>query len=140
LAIRIVPRARRPISSAASAVDREAEQAGVAGDALGQLLVAVVLQVLDDAEARAQGSRDQPRSGGGADQREAWQLEADRAGGRTLTEDDVDLVVLHGRVEVLLGDAAEAVDLVDEQDVAVLEGVGQDRGQVAGLLDGRDRW
>jgi hypothetical protein len=28
------------------------------------------------------------------------------------------------------------VDLVDEQDVALLEGVGEDRGQVAGLLDG----
>ena len=48
----------------------------------------------------------------------------------------VDGEVLHRRVEDLLDRVVEAMDLIDEQDVALIE-VGQDRGQVARPLDGR---
>src|SRR5256884_6007425 len=41
---------------------------------------------------------------------------------------------LHRRVEDLLDDAGQTVDLVDEQDGAVLE-VRQDRGEIAGTFD-----
>src|SRR5256885_14020968 len=41
---------------------------------------------------------------------------------------------LHRRVEDLLDDAGQTVDLVDEQDGAVLE-VRQDRGEIAGAFD-----
>src|SRR2546430_5828493 len=41
---------------------------------------------------------------------------------------------LHRRVENLLDDAGQTVDLVDEQDGAVLE-VRQDRGEIAGTFD-----
>src|SRR5690606_21087448 len=67
----------------------------------------------------------------------ARELEPYGARRRPLAQHDVDLELLHRGVEVLLSDAAQAVDLVDEQDVALLEGVREDRGQVAGLLD---RW
>ena len=55
-----------------------------------------------------------------------------------LSDDPGDEEVLHGRIEDLLDDTAEAVDLVDEQDVVGLE-LGQDRHHVAGTLDGRTR-
>src|SRR2546422_8114329 len=42
--------------------------------------------------------------------------------------------LLHRRVEDLLDDAGQTVDLVDEQDGAVLE-VRQDRGEIAGAFD-----
>ena len=45
-------------------------------------------------------------------------------------------MVLHRRIEDLLHIGREAVDLVDEEDVARFE-VGQDRGKVAGLGDDR---
>lgn len=61
------------------------------------------------------------------------QLDLNRACRGTLVEHDVDLVVLHGRVEVLLDNGAEAVDLVDEEHVARVE-AGQQTGQVARLV------
>ena len=68
------------------------------------------------------------------------QLDLDRARRRPLADDEVELVVLHGGIEDLLDRRVEPVDLVDEQDVAVLE-VGQQRGEVAGLGDDRaPRW
>ena len=45
-------------------------------------------------------------------------------------DQDVELEVLHGRVEDLFDGPGQTVDLVDEQDVAVLQ-VGEQRGQVA---------
>src|SRR2546430_9414549 len=42
--------------------------------------------------------------------------------------------LLHRRVEDLLDDARQTVDLVDEQDGTVLE-VRQDRGEIAGAFD-----
>ena len=53
-----------------------------------------------------------------------------------LADDDVDPEVLHGHVQQLLGRAGDAVDLVDEQHLALAE-AGQYRGQVAGALDRR---
>jgi hypothetical protein len=52
------------------------------------------------------------------DQGEAGQVQAQAARPRPLPSTDVDLEVLHGRVEDLLDGPGEAVDLVHEQDVA----------------------
>ena len=49
---------------------------------------------------------------------------------------DVDPEVLHRHVEQFLGRAGDAVDLVDEQHLALGE-AGEQRGEVAGPLDGR---
>ena len=64
------------------------------------------------------------------------QFEGDGGGAGALADDDVDAEVLHRHVEHLLGGPGHAVDLVEEEDLALLEG-GQDRGQVARVLDGR---
>ena len=49
---------------------------------------------------------------------------------------DLDLEVLHRRIEKLLDDRPESVDLVDEQDVALAQ-IGQRADQVTGLLERR---
>ena len=66
------------------------------------------------------------------------EVEAEAAGAfGPLADDDVYGELLHRGVEDLLhGDAAEAVDLVDEEDVSRLQ-AGEQGGQVAGALDGR---
>jgi hypothetical protein len=65
------------------------------------------------------------------------------AGGGALADDDVELVVLECGVEFFFEDGLDAVDLVEEEDLAVAE-VGEDGGEVAldlesgarGLLEG----
>jgi hypothetical protein len=99
---------------------------------VGQVLGLVVLQPLHDAEAVAQGRGQQPGARGGADQGERRQVELDGARRRPLADHDVELEVLHRRVQHLLHHRAQPVDLVDEQHVAGLE-VGQQRGEVAGF-------
>src|SRR5437660_1287215 len=69
--------------------------------------------------------REEAGAGGGADQREPREVEADGSRARALPDDHVELEVLERRVQQLLDRAGEAVDLVDEQDVALLE-VGED--------------
>ena len=70
------------------------------------------------------------------DHRERRDLQRDRGGARPLADDDVDPEVLHREVEHLLGGARHPVDLVDEEDVAVVH-PGEDRGQVAGVGERR---
>ena len=52
---------------------------------------------------------------------------------RPLADDQVELEILHRRIEDLLDRRREPVDLVDEQHVARLQ-VGQQRGEIAGAL------
>src|SRR5690606_21902008 len=52
-----------------------------------------------------------------------------------LVDDEVDAEVLHGGIEELLDDGAEAVDLVDEEDIAAIE-IGEDAHQVTGTFQG----
>ncbi len=70
---------------------------------------------------------------GGAGEGEARQAGAIDARVGALVEDDVDGEVLHRRVEQLLHHLRQAVDLVDEEDVALFE-VGEDAYQVAAAL------
>ena len=136
LAMRGVPRERLAISAAPSASQAMpricAERRTMRVSSSG----AVELQALDDAEAVAQRRGQQAGAGGRADQGEGRQVELDRARRRALADHDVDLEVLHRRVQHFLDHRREAVDLVDEQHVVRLQ-VGQQRGQVAGLLDHR---
>ncbi|KQS81802.1 hypothetical protein ASG32_03385 [Methylobacterium sp. Leaf361] len=109
-----------------------------AGLAIDSQKIALVRGVIADRDPEpvAQRRRQQPRSRRGADQRELRQLDLDRARRRALADDQVELVILHGRVEDLLDRRVEPVDLVDEQDVALLQ-VGELGGQIPGLGDHR---
>ena len=117
-------------------VDGDPENAGRAAHDRGELVFGVVLEPLPHAEAVAQRGREQAGARGRADQREGRHREADAARRRTFADHDVDLEVLHRRVEHLFDGRVEPVDLVDEQHVALLQ-VGEDAGHVDLALEGR---
>ena len=73
-----------------------------------------------------------------ADHREPREREADRAGRGSLADDDVELEVLHRGIEDLLDGTPQAVDLVDEEHVTLVE-LREDRREVAGALQRRTR-
>ena len=64
------------------------------------------------------------------DQGEARQVDARPSAPRVLADDEIELEVLHRRIEDLLDRGVQPVDLVDEEDVAILE-IGEERGEVA---------
>ena len=136
MAIRGVPRDREAISAAPSARGGYAEQPGRAVHDQVELGGVVELEVAGEAEPVAQRPGQQPGAGGGADQGERRDLQRDRGGARALADHDVDPEVLHREVEHLLGGPRHPVDLVDEEDVALVH-PGQDRGQVAGVGERR---
>src|SRR4029450_3059871 len=89
---------------------------------------------MNDPEARAQRRRQQPGPGGRADEREFLQWHLHRPRARALPDHDVELVVLEGGIQDLLDRRRHPVDFVDEEDF-VLREVGEDRCQIAGLLE-----
>ena len=134
--MRGVPRERRAISRAPSSVRSTFEQPRRAAHDLLQLLDRVEIEPDRNSEAVAQRRRQQPLPRRRADQGEARQVDPHRARRRALADHQVERAVLHRRIEHFLDRGIEAVDLVDEQDVAVLE-VGEQRGEVARLGDDR---
>ena len=113
-----------------------AEHARAAVHDLLQFGLGVEIQPHRNAEAVAQRRGEQARARRRADQRERRQIDLHRARRRPLADDQVELVILHRRIEDFLDRRIEAVDLVDEQHVALLE-IGEQRGEVAGLGDHR---
>ena len=115
--------------------DIHPQNASGPGDDPGQLFRSVELQPQCHAEAIPQGGGELPRPGGGADEGEMGQVQADGVGAGPLPHDDVQGVVLHGGVQDLLHGAVQAVDLVHKEDVPLVE-VGQKSRQITRLLDG----
>ncbi len=114
----------------------DSEDPGRAADDRDEVLLGVEVEPVDRPEAIAQRPADAARPGGGADDRERPQGESQRSRRGPLPDHDVEGEVLHRRVEDLLHRPVEAVDLVDEEHVAIVER-GEDGGQVAGPLDRR---
>ncbi len=112
-------------------VDGDTEDAGRPGDDGLELVHVVEVEPAHEPEPVAKRPCHQAGAGGGAHQGEAGKVEADAPGRGSLADQDVQLEVLHGRVEDLFHRPVQTVDLVDEQDIAVLE-VGEQGGQVAG--------
>ena len=129
------PRAARHLPGAVLG-EREAEQPRGAADDLLQLRDRIEGEPHRNAEAVAQRRRDQPLPRGRADQGEFGQVDPDRARRRPLADHQVEHAVLHRRIEDLLDRRREPVDLVDEQDVAILE-IGEQGGEIARLGDHR---
>src|SRR5450759_1485041 len=118
--------------------DLEAEDRGGSVDDGAQVLFRVEVEAVDRPEAVAQRPADPTGTRGRAHDRERPQGEAQRACRRPLADHHVERAVLHGRVEDLLHRPVEPVDLVDEEDVALVEG-GKDGGEVPCPLDRRPR-
>ena len=115
-------------------LDRDAQDLRRALDDLGELLVGVEVEPVRGPEPVAQRGADAAGTGRRADDRERLQAQPQRPGRRPLADHHVERVVLHRRIEDLLDRPVEPMDLVDEQDVALVER-GQDRREVAGALD-----
>ena len=117
-------------------LDLDAEDARRAAHDRRELGRLVVVEAERHPEAVAERRREQAGARRRADEREGGQVERERACGRPLADDDVEPEVLERRVEDLLDRPVEPVDLVDEEDVALLE-PGEDRGHVALALERR---
>ena len=116
-------------------LDCDAEDGGGAPDDRRQLVRLVEVEAAGEAEAVPERRREHAGTGGGTDQREAGDVDRiDRADGPLpMTRSRRKL---HRQVKDLLHGAGEAVDLVDEEHVAVLE-VGEDGREVPGPLQHR---
>ena len=132
--MRGVPRERLAISSAPSDSSSTPRIVRDPPQDRGELVVRVVVEPGHEAEPVAERSADETGARRGRDEREAREVEPDRARTRALADHDVEAEVLHCGIEALLDDARQPVHLVDEQHVAVVE-VGEDRGEVAGAFE-----
>ena len=64
------------------------------------------------------------------------QIQPDGVGGRPFADDDIDGIVLHGRIQDLLHRPVQPVDLIHKKNIILIE-VGQQRRQIARLFNGR---
>ena len=94
----------------------------------------VVAEAVDETEAGAERRGDEADARCRAHEGEARQFQTHAAGVRPLVDEDVDREVLHRGVEIFLHRLRHAVDLVDEDDVARLQG-GQESGEVRRLRE-----
>lgn len=107
-----------------------------AGDDLFQFVLGVEIQPHRNAETIAQRVGQETCAGGRAHQCEFGEIDLHRTGRRPLTDDEVELEILHRGIEHLLYLRTEAMDFVDEQHIAFFE-IGQQRREIARLRDHR---
>ena len=103
-----------------------------------QLGLGIEIEPHRNAEAVAQRIGEKPGARGGADQRELGEIDLHRTRRRPLADDEVELKILHRRIEDFLDRRIEPVNFVDEEHVALFE-IGEERGEIAGLGDHRPR-
>src|SRR5918992_1464388 len=94
--------------------------------------------MLDELEPAAQRAGDEAGARCRADEREARKIETYRLRAGPLADDEIELPLLHRGIQNLLNGAREAMDLVDEEDIGVLE-VREDGGEITGSLEDRAR-
>ncbi len=82
------------------------------------------------------GVVEQAGAGGGADQREMGEVDLHGTRRRPGADDEVELEILHRRIEDLFDRRIEAMDFIDKQNVARLQ-IGELGGKVAGFGDDR---
>lgn len=85
---------------------------------------------------RARWCREKTAACGGSNERERVEVYLYGPCRRTFVNHDVDTVVLHGGVEVLLDDGTQTVYLIDEEDIVGFQRR-ENTGQIAGLVQYR---
>ena len=116
-------------------LELDIEEGGGAANDGGEVFGGIVVESVGDAEAGAEWGAEEACTGGGSDEGEAGKVEANRAGGGALIDDDIDTEIFDGGVEVFFDDFGEAMDFVDEEDISFLE-AGEEAGEVASFFDG----
>ena len=120
----------------AAGIQRHTHNIGGSRDNLAELFERVELKPMDDAEAVAQRRGQRAGPGGCAHQRERRQVQFDRPCGRPLANHNVELVVLHRRVQHLFDHRAESMNFINKQHVVGFE-IRQQRSQIARLFQHR---
>ncbi len=116
-------------------LELDIEEGGGAADDSGEIFGGIVIESVGDAETGAEWGAEEACTGGGSDEGEAGEVEANGAGGRALIDDDIDTEIFDGGVEVFFDDFGEAMDFVDEEDISFLE-AGKEASEVASFFDG----
>src|ERR1051326_3141576 len=88
------------------------------------------IQAVDHAETRTQRRRNQTCACSRTDQGKPPQVQTVRTCARSLADDDIELEILHCRIEDFFNIRLQAVDFVDEQNIPELQ-VRQDGGEIA---------
>ena len=96
----------------------------------------VKIELRSETEAVTQRPRQETGTRGRPNQREARNFQRDRGRSRPFADNNIDPEVLHRDIEHFLGWAGHSVDLIEEEDLS-FDKPGQNRGQVAGMLNGR---
>jgi len=117
-------------------VDLDVQNARGALDDQQQFLRGVKLQPQGDAETVAQRRGELAGAGRGADKREMRQLQMQGVGGWTFAENNINGVVLHGRVQNFLVRPVQSVNFIHKQDVALAE-IGKHGNKIAGFFYSR---
>ena len=132
--MRGVPRERLAISFRAVVGEREADHPGAARDDALQFVGGIKIEPDRNAETVAQGGGEEPRAGRRADEGEPGEVDLHRARRRAGADNEVKLEILHRRIKDLFDRRVQAMNLIDEQDVARLE-IGELRREVPRLDD-----
>jgi hypothetical protein len=103
-----------------------------------EFLDRIEIEAHRNAETIAQRRRQQTEAGRCRNQRELGKVDLHRSRRRPFADDQVELKILHGRIEDFLDRRAQPMDFVDEQDVPVFE-IGQKGGEIASLGNHRPR-
>ncbi len=82
----------------------DVEKPGGAADDGGEILGRVVVEPVRDAETGAERGAEESGAGGGSDQGETWEIEADGSGRGPLVDDDINAEILDSGVQVFLDD------------------------------------
>ena len=111
------------------------EEGGGAANDGGEVFGGIVVEPVGDAEAGAKWGAEESCAGGGTDESEAGEIEANGAGGGALIDNDIDAEIFDGGVKVFFDDFGEAMNFVDEENISFLE-AGEEAGEVASFFDG----
>ena len=114
----------------------EAKDPRTSKEHFDDLVIVIQLQFFLDSKSSSKGCGQIALSCGGSDQRETRQVDPHRACVGSRIDDDVDLEVFHGGVEVFLDHPTDAVHLVDEEHIALFQ-FGQKTDQILGLFQHR---
>ena len=129
-------RAARALGDLVRAVigEREADHSGAARDNALQLFGGVKIEPDRNAETIAQRGGEEACASRRADQSEPGEIDLHRARRRPGADDEVELEILHRRIENLFDRRIETMNFVDEQDIPRLE-IGELPREIARLAD-----
>ena len=119
-------------------LDLQTHDPGRSRDDLDHVFISVETKAEKKPEPAPQRRRQHAGTRRGPDQSERFQVQSDRFGVRAFPDQNIEFVILHGRIEAFFNHSIEPVNFIDEQNVAPLQ-VRQNGGQIVLALDDGSR-